>query len=182
MRILPAHRAFPSMSLRYIVPSFLAIACAGVIHAQQQPAKLELKQGDHVAIVGNALADCIQHSGWLETLIQAKYPQQQLVFRNLGAAADEIATWHRSQEFGTRDQWLTWTQADVIFAFYGFNESFGGYEGLEKFKADVDKFIKDAQKQNYSGKGAPRIVLFSPIANEKHQDPSYPDPRPITRI
>jgi lysophospholipase L1-like esterase len=165
------------MSLRSFVLSFFAIACAGALHAQQQPAKLELRQGDHVAIIGNALADRMQHTGWLETLIQARNPQQQLVFRNLAVAADEVDTWHRSQEFGSRDEWLTWTQADVIFAFYGFNESFDGYEGVEKFKANLEKFIKNTQKQNYSGNGAPRIVLFSPIANEKHQDPNFPDPQ-----
>jgi glucose/arabinose dehydrogenase/azurin/lysophospholipase L1-like esterase len=142
----------------------------------QQPNQLALKAGDHISIVGNALPDRMQHDGWLETLIQAKYPNLNLVFRNLAVAGDEVNTWHRSQDFGSRDQWLTWMQTDVIFAFYGFNESFKGYEGIEDFKATVDKFLKDTSKQNYSGKGAPRVVLFSPIANEKHQDPNFADP------
>ncbi|HET6408704.1 MAG TPA: PVC-type heme-binding CxxCH protein, partial [Chthoniobacteraceae bacterium] len=142
----------------------------------QQPSRLELKTGDHVSILGNALPDRMQHTGWLETLIHAKYPELNLTFRNLSMAGDEVNTWHRSQEFGSRDEWLTWTQTDVVFAFYGFNESFKGYEGVEDFKKNVDKFLKDLAKQNYSGKGAPRVVLFSPIANEKHQDPNFPDP------
>src|SRR5262249_8380489 len=37
------------------------------------------------------------------------------------------------------------------------------------------------QGGNYSGKGAPRIVLFSPIAAEKHSDPNFPDPAPLNR-
>jgi hypothetical protein len=119
----------------------------------------------------------MQHDGWLETLIYAKYPPDDLVFRNLAAAGDEVATWHRSENFGSRDEWLTKTKADVIFAFYGFNESFKGTTGLDKFKQDLDKFLKHTQAANYSGKGAPRIVLFSPIANERHQDPNFPDPR-----
>src|SRR5688500_10221971 len=104
------------MSPRSLVSSFLAILCAAQLFGQEQPSKLELKQGGHVAILVNALADRMQHSGWLETLTQTKFPRQQLVFRKLAAAADEVDTWHRSQEFGSRDQWLTWTQADVIFA------------------------------------------------------------------
>ncbi len=145
----------------------------------EAPAKLELKKDQHVAMVGGGLADRLQHSGWLETLIQARFAQEKLVFRNLAVAGDEVTTWHRSQDFGTRDEWLTWTEADAVFAFYGFNESFKGYEGLEKFKADLDKFLKEAAKQNYSGKGAPRVVLFSPIAAERHRDGNFPDPAPL---
>ncbi len=137
---------------------------------------LELKPGDHIAIVGNALADRMQHHGGLETLIYAKFPQHDLVVRNLSAAGDEVATWHRSENFGSRDEWLTKTKADVVFAFYGFNESFGGDAGLEFFKENLDKFLKETKAQNYSGKGAPRVVLFSPIANEKLSDPNFADP------
>src|SRR5438270_470586 len=67
-------------------------------------------------------------------------------------------------------------KADVIFAFYGFNESFKGQASLEKFKADLDKFLKDTKKRKYSDKGPPRVVLFSPIANEKLPDGNHFDP------
>ncbi len=159
---------------RFLFPLSIALALTGLARATP-PARLELKQDDHIAIVGNELPDRMQHTGFLETLIQAKFPALHLVFRNLSAAGDEVATWHRSQDFGTRDEWLTWEQTDVVFAFYGFNESFKGYEGVEKFKQDLDKFLKDAAKQNYSGKGAPRVVLFSPIACEKLADPNFGD-------
>ena len=87
-----------------------------------------------------------------------------------------MATWHRSEDFGSRDEWLAWTATDVIFAFYGFGEASAGPGGLEKFKADLGTFLKNTARQNYSGKGAPRVVLFSPIAQEKHSDPNIPDP------
>ncbi|MDB6052868.1 MAG: Membrane-bound dehydrogenase domain protein, partial [Verrucomicrobiales bacterium] len=144
-------------------------------------APLELKKGDHIAIVGGSLADRMQHDGWLETLITAKFPQEDLVFRNLSASADEVATWHRSDNFGSRDQWLTKVQADVIFAFYGFNESFAGVGAIEKFRGNLDKFLKDTKTKNYSGKSSPRIVLFSPIANEALKDPNQPDVRENNR-
>src|SRR6266478_5190101 len=137
---------------------------------------LTLNKGDHVCLLGSALADRMQHDGWLETLIYARFPNHELVFRNLAASGDEVATWHRSENFGSRDDWLTKTKADVIFAFYGFNESFHGGDGLDKFRSDLAKFLKDAKAANYSGQGAPRIVLFSPIANEKINDPDLPDP------
>ncbi len=153
---------------------FLCVAL--LVPGRAAAAPLELKPGDHVCLVGNALADRMQHHGWLETYIYAKFPKHDLVFRNLAAAGDEVATWHRSENFGSRDEWLTKTKADVVLAFYGFNESFGGDAGLDKFKQDLDKFLKDTKAQNYSGKGAPRVVLFSPIANEKLPDPNMPDP------
>ncbi len=153
----------------------LSLTTAALVHAAP-PETLAFKKGEHIAIVGNQLADRMQHSAWLETLIHAKFPAQQLVFRNLSAAGDEVATWHRSENFGTREEWLTWEQADTVFAFYGFNESFKGYEGIEQFKQNLDKFLQDTAKQNFSGKGSARVVLFSPIANEKHQDANFADP------
>jgi glucose/arabinose dehydrogenase/azurin len=158
----------------------LGILLVGALCAEAQTSpQLQLKPGDHIALIGNALPDRFQHSGYLETLIVAKHPQHDLVFRNLAAAGDEVVTRHRSENFGTPDDWLKRAETDVIFAFFGFNESFAGYQGIPKFKADLDKFLKDAATKNYSGKGAPRVVLFSPIANERHQDPNYPDPTPV---
>src|SRR5688572_14255889 len=102
--------------------------------------RLTLEKGQHIALIGNALADRMQHFGHLETLIYAKFPQHDLVFRNLAVAGDEVVTRHRSENFGSPDEWLTKVQADVIFAYFGYNESFKGYEGLEKFRTDLDKF------------------------------------------
>ena len=150
----------------------LVSLCANAFGAQ-----LTLNKGDHICYLGNALADRMQHDACLETLLYARFPRLDLVFRNLAASGDEVATWHRSENFGSRDDWLTRTRADVIFAFYGFNESFKGPGGIDKFKSDLGKFLKDSRTKNYSGKGAPRIVLFSPIANEKINDPDLPDPK-----
>src|SRR6266568_4930998 len=166
--------------------SVLFCACAftsvGTAELPKAPA-LELKPGDHVAVIGNALADRFQHSGWLETFIHAQYPNHDLVIRNLAVAGDEVAVRHRPENFGSADDWLKKTQADVIFAFFGFNESFQGPAGLPRFRSDLDKFLKETATKNYSGKGGahgvtrpPRIVLFSPIANEKNQDPDLVDP------
>jgi glucose/arabinose dehydrogenase/azurin len=136
---------------------------------------LKLKPGDHIAIIGNTLPDRFQFDGYLETMIYSDHPQDNLVFRNLARAGDEVVKRARSQDFGTPDEWLTKVKADVILAFFGFNESFAGPAGLPQFKQDLDAYLKATLANNYSGKGAPRIVLFSPIANEKLADPNYPD-------
>src|SRR5438034_3381486 len=150
----------------------LVSLCANAFGAQ-----LTLNKGDHICYLGNALADRMQHDACLETLLYARFPRLDLVFRNLAASGDEVATWHRPENVGSRDYRLAKTKADVIFAFYGFNESFKGPGGIDKFKSDLGKFLKDTRTKNYSGKGAPRVVLFSPIANEKINDPDLPDPK-----
>ncbi|MGE3808910.1 MAG: GDSL-type esterase/lipase family protein, partial [Gemmataceae bacterium] len=137
--------------------------------------RLELQKGDHICIVGNTLADRMQHDGWLETLLQARLPQHQLSFRNLGFSADEVTTRLRSASFGSPDDWLARCQADVVFAFFGYNESFAGQPGLDKFKKDLDNFVKHTRAAKYNGKNGPRVVLFSPIAHEDLQDPNLPD-------
>jgi len=157
--------------IKHILLLFAAIVALGA-----DAAMLELKSGDHISIIGNTLADRMQHDGWLETYMVAKFPKHDLVFRNLAVAGDEVANRHRSQNFGSPDQWLTKTKTDVILAFFGFNESFGGDAGLEKFKLDLDQFLKQSKTNQYNGTAAPRIVLFGPIANEKLSDPNMPDP------
>ncbi len=172
-----------------------------------QAQEFTLNKRDHICIVGNTLAERMQHFGWLETLIHARFPEHELVFRNLGYSGDEIDgyknpnTRMRSRDFGTHDQWLsgvapcpqpaklsprdkdkvrenrfelTNTKADVIFAFYGYNESFAGEEGLAAFKKNVEEFIKHTLSQKYNGKSAPKLVMFSPIAHEFIEDPNLP--------
>lgn len=158
----------------------LALFCA-VAALASAAEKLELRAGDHIAIIGNTLADRMQHAGYFEALTYRQFPKHALVFRNLGYAADEVVTRPRSENFGSPTDWLTRVEASVVLAFFGFNESFKGEAGLPKFRDDLDKLIKDTAKANYSGKGAPRLVIFSPIAAEKHRDVNFPDPAPINR-
>jgi len=68
--------------------------------------------------------------------------------------------------FETEDQWLTRLKADVIIAFFGYNESFVGKPGLENYEAELDAFIKHTLKQKYNGVSAPQLALVSPIAFE----------------
>jgi len=168
-RFLPGCIQNPMRSIRL---ALLSLALSVAVSAQTL---LQLQPGDHVAIVGGGIADRMQHSGYFETLIHDRFPDHRLVFRNLAAAGDEVANRHRSENFGSPDDWLTRVKSDVIIAFFGYNESFKGQEGLPKFKADLDAWVKHVRGGNYSGKGAPRVALVSPAANEKHTDANFPD-------
>ena len=143
-------------------------------------------------IIGNTLAERLQYDGWLETMLQARFPKHELVIRNLGFSGDEIGTRLRSKNFGTPDEWLsglaqpiggyednrfagTETKADVVFAFFGYNESYAGQAGLEAFKKELSGWIAHTLAQKYNGRSAPRVVLFSPIAHEDLGNPDLPD-------
>jgi hypothetical protein len=67
----------------------------------------------------------------------------------------------------------------VVWAFFGYNESFAGDAGLENFKTELTRVIKHTTSQNYSGKGNARLVLFSPIAAEPSSDPNRPPAAPL---
>jgi glucose/arabinose dehydrogenase/azurin len=189
--------SFHFMRYRFLFALFLLVE---TLAYGAPPAKLELKPGDHVAIVGNVLAERLQHDGTLEALIHQAFPKHDLVFRNLGFGGDEVNgeivrkqiaprdNWTkkestpiaekqlRSEDFGTSEEWLKRVQADVILACYGFNESFAGDAGLPAFKADLRRWMVAVKAANYSGKGTPRLVLCSPLAQEKMRDPNLPDP------
>ena len=135
-------------------------------------ANLEIRKGDHISLIGNTLADRMQHDGWLETYLQARFPRHELTIRNLGYSGDELTVRLRSADFGTPDEWLSRTKTDVVFAFFGYNESFG----------DLNRFKENSCRLHHSHAGAEvqrhertRLVLFSPIAHENLNDRSLPD-------
>src|SRR5262249_36621150 len=133
-----------------------------------------LRPGNHVAIIGNTLADRMQHFGYFEALLHDRLPKHDLVVRNLGFSGDELTLRLRSAGFGSPADHRARVKADVILAFFGYNESFGGEHGLVKFKQDLTEFIKHAQEQKYNGSSAPRLVLLSPIAHEDLNSPNLP--------
>ncbi|MFN0021101.1 MAG: PVC-type heme-binding CxxCH protein [Pirellulaceae bacterium] len=154
----------------------LTILVLSIFVTTTAPAQsLEFKQGDHICIIGNALGDRMQHHGWLEARLVSRFGDKDLTFRNLAVSGDEITFRHRSESFGTPDEWLTRCKADVIFAMFGYNESFAGEAGLPKFKTDLETFVKGTLATRYGGKDLTRLVIFSPLAVEKLADPNLPD-------
>jgi glucose/arabinose dehydrogenase len=155
----------------------LAAACLWAAPAAMAVEPLKFKKGDHIALVGNTLADRMQHFGWMETLVYSRFPDQELVFRDLGFSGDEVdfKKRERNDNFGTPDEWLERVKADVVFGFFGYNESFAGKDGVAKFKDQLAAWVDHTQGKDYSGRGNARVVLFSPIAYEKLDNPDLPD-------
>jgi hypothetical protein len=127
--------------------------------------------------------------GFFETELHLRYPDSLLYIRNMCDGGEtpgfrphsgrpspwafpgaekfqtELATNSESEGFfETPDQWLTRHKADIIIAFFGYNESFEGAGGLENFKAELDSFVRYTLNQKYNGVSAPQLVLVTPIA------------------
>lgn len=166
----------------------VVLAAAGVAFSSSVDAaesKVDVQQGDRIVLLGNALAERMQHFGHFETLLHSRFPQQQLTVRNLGWSADELTLRPRSKDFRDHGHTLADHNPHIILAFFGFNESFAGPEGVAKFERDLEGFLKTPQAiDNYSSarsnwdrtgdannapapiKDLRQIVLVSPIAHE----------------
>ncbi|MEW4563368.1 PVC-type heme-binding CxxCH protein [Bremerella sp. JC770] len=143
----------------------LGLCISLIASSATQAAQLELKKGDKIVYIGNTLAERMQYFPHFETRLQARFPELNLVVRDLGWSADEITLRPRSKDFYDHGTRLEDHKPDVIMAFFGFNESFAGEKGLAKFEKDLEKFIADTKKSQYDGK-SPTLVLVSPIPHE----------------
>ena len=165
---------------KLLLALLLVVWLSGESHAAES-APLELRQGDRIAILGNGLADRMQHDGWLETYLQARFPEKELVVRHLGFTGDELTIRMRSAGFGSPEDWLKRTEASVVFAFFGYNESFRDEAGLGQFKKDLVEFVKKTRAPDDDGKSTRRVVLFSPIGYEDLGDRLLPSGEELNR-
>jgi putative heme-binding domain-containing protein len=138
---------------------------------------LALVDGERIAFIGNSTAERMNLFGHFETLLHERFPEKKLVVRNFAWPADEVATRQRPWEYTKLDDPLAAFGADTFFLFFGFNESFAGLEGIEKFKADYAKFLDTfaARYPRDDTKAPPRFVIVSPIAVEDTGDRLLPD-------
>lgn len=158
-------------------------------NAKPAPQHLKINNDERIVLVGSGLGSRMNHFGHFETELQLRFPTNKLVIRNIcdegntpgfrphpgrkspwafpGANKFQTELARRSGSTGhfeTPDQWLTRLKADTIIAFFGFNSSFAGEQGLANYKAELDAFIKHTLAQNYNGSKAPQLAIVSPTA------------------
>lgn len=182
-----------SMALVVIVSGLVALVSAFRLN---QAAVLKLEPGSRIMLLGNNLGSRMLNYDHFETEMQIRYPDDKLYIRNLCDPGDTPGFRPRSSRFSpwafpgaekfrqrpaqneeanpsdsqgtfeSPDEWLTRLKADVIVAFFGYNESFQGKDGLANYRAELDAFIKHTLSQRYNGTAAPQLALVSPIAFE----------------
>jgi len=148
--------------------------------------------GLRIALIGSGLGEQLQYDGQFETLLRRRHPEARLVLRNLCVPGDTPAWRPRSgrtspwafpgaeslradspQHRGdgvepSPDEWLALCKADMILAFFGWNESFDGPDAVAGFTRELRGWIDHTRGRRYNGRDAPVIVLVSPIAFEDH--------------
>jgi mono/diheme cytochrome c family protein/glucose/arabinose dehydrogenase/lysophospholipase L1-like esterase len=169
----------------------LVIAFGTFQFIQSNATALKVQKGSRIVLIGNNLGSRMMNFGHFETEMHLRYPDYALFIRNMCDGGNtpgfrphasralpwafpgaekfqtELARKSGSEgHFDTEDQWLTRLKADIIIAFFGYNESFEGPQGLANYKAELDAFIKHTLKQNYNGVSAPQLAIVSPIAFE----------------
>ncbi|MCH1507053.1 MAG: SGNH/GDSL hydrolase family protein, partial [Verrucomicrobiales bacterium] len=68
--------------------------------------------------------------------------------------------------YDSPDTWLKRIRPSLMIAFFGFNESFAGAEGVENFSNELTAFVKHTLAQPYNGDKPPTLALVSPTAFE----------------
>ena len=139
------------------------------------PLPFTFHRDDVVAKIGNALPDRMQHEGWLETALQSQLGGLNVRFRNMGFSGDLVDRAPRQKGCMSRDDYLSHVKADVIFAFFGYNESFDGPAKADAYRKGLVKLVQHLRARQPNGTSFPRFVLFSPIAFEETGDPNLPD-------
>ena len=124
---------------------------------------LELEPGARIALIGNMLLERSQYFGQLETLLHQRFPNHQLVVRNLGWPADAVDLQPRPDNFADVVQHLYHEKTDVVFAAFGFNESFGGVDGLPAFRDGLRSFIANLKSSALNGITLRKSCCFRPL-------------------
>ena len=103
---------------------------------------LKINSKSRIAYIGNTLLDRAQHFGHFEAFLQQRFPNNELTVRNFAWSADEIDLMPRPDNFASVDQHLFHHRTDIIFAAFGFNESFAGEEKIPEFKSRLQNYLK----------------------------------------
>jgi mono/diheme cytochrome c family protein/glucose/arabinose dehydrogenase len=150
-----------------------------------------LRKDSHIVLIGNNLGSRMMNFGHFETEMHVRFPDSLLFIRNMCDGGNtpgfrphasrvspwafpgaekfqtELANYSDSQgHFETEDQWLTRLKADIIIAFFGYNESFQGQAGLQNYKDELDAFVNHTIAQKYNGHTSPQLIIVSPIGFE----------------
>ena len=171
-------------------PLFLFFACA-----EPKDPLVNIKPNSSIVLLGNNLGSRMLNYGFFETEMHLRFPDDSLKIRNMCDGGNtpgfrphsarnspwafpgaekfqtELAQTSGSEGFfPSPDEWLTQLKADIVIAFFGFNESFEGPNGLENFKNELAAFIRHTKNQKYNGSESPDLVVVSPIAFEDLSD------------
>src|SRR6185503_325714 len=156
----------------FLILVVLIMAFISFHFTQSNPSTLKIKKGAHIILIGNNLGSRMMNFGHFETEMHLRYPDSFLYIRNMCDGGNtpgfrphsgRLSPWafpgaekfqtelarspHSEGFYEYPDQWITHHKADIIIAFFGYNESFQGQAGLENYKAELDSFTRHTLQQ-----------------------------------
>ncbi|GAB5561078.1 MAG: GDSL-type esterase/lipase family protein [Synoicihabitans sp.] len=179
----------PTMFINRKDPAYWPTRNQPVNEPQTEPSTAPL-EGESIVLIGNGLAERMVYFPHFETSVQHRFPNAEVIVRNLGFPGDtpgfrpragrhdqwafpgadafhpDLQTHLGIGHYESPDEWLNRLQPDKLLAFFGYNESFNGPEGLARFEAELDAFVQHTLAQTYNGRHAPDLYLVSPTAFE----------------
>jgi lysophospholipase L1-like esterase len=141
----------------------------------------ELKDGERILMIGDGLIAGEAKYGYLETRMTSQYPDRNLRFRVLGAAAENPLTQPAGAVAKDKpaDDWLKQLlsplagfKPTVVLVGYGMAASFAGDAGLPNFKANYHRLLEALKSPDTNS--AVRFILLSPIHHEILPDEPEP--------
>lgn len=129
--------------------------------AGKAKAKLQLKNGDRVLLVGGSFLERDRHHGSLETMLRSRFPGVAFTLRNIAWPGDTTDVQLRPLNFERLEDTLRRQDASVVFVCYGSSEAFAGAGGVERFVAGYRHILdKLAASKPHT------VVLLSPVRQE----------------
>lgn len=162
---------FPALALVAAVSS-VALAADSADRSQKP---FEFRDGDRVVFLGNTLIERAQTYGYWETRLTRRFPNRNVIFRNLGWSGDTVFAESRAgfdtpaEGFQRLTDQIHQLKPTVILVGYGNNAAFGGNEGLPTFLDGLNRLLGVLEQT-----GA-RIVLLS-TTQQENLGPPLPDP------
>jgi len=141
----------------------------------EEPAVFSFQENDRVVFLGATMLEREQEEGYLETLLTARFADQNLTFRNLAWSGDTVwgdsrAAFDTAKEgFERMVKHVHDAKPTVLVVSFGRNESFAGDAGLQDFVAGYNKLL------NAVADTSARLIFLGPAKLEALGAP-LPDP------
>ncbi len=156
------------------------IAGTGAVAAEPPGSSWQLRDGERIVLLGDALFERDGQLGFLETALVMAFPKADLAFRNLGWGGDTVWADSRgvfdppAKGYARMLNLVDELGPDVIFIAYGRNESFAGDQRLDAFGEQLGRLCDELCQQKAGQTGdSRRLVLVTPSPFE--QRPTCPD-------
>ena len=148
------------------IQSFLAfvafVSCLVSTSPLSRAATWELRDGDRVVFLGDALIEQEQYAGWVEVMLTTAFADRDVTFRNLGWSADTPAG---DSRFGLSllqagrepadEGWkqltkqIELTKPTVVVFGYGMASALeGGLAGVDQFTRDYQRLLDEIHQSS----------------------------------